>query len=174
MRVRRGLAPISVGLSMQLIGTSVAVRSPLDFCRALAGGFAGAMKSRGHRWPSCERAGPRALVSGAPRQARSRTKSIPWNSRILRLTAARYGNELSEHGKEPSGGILHWFFATCDSPNGCLISTILWCSKTWRPPDAKNPVTTMRLGERRLTLQSVFLTASEVSAFGTLTSEKER
>ena len=139
----RKLAPISVGV-YAINRYKRCGQKPLDFCKALAGGFAGAMKSRGHHVAVARNEQDVSPLqwSFATDEKRNGVDTVDFA--YLASHGSTYGTEL------PGSRWLHWFLATCDSPDGCLISTILLVLRTWHPPDAKNPVTTMRLGERRL------------------------
>jgi Family of unknown function (DUF6345) len=139
----RKLAPISVG-AYSINRYKRCGQKPLEFRKALAGGFAGAMKSRGHNV-----AVVRDEQDVSPRQWNAATDQDP--DGVDTLEFAYLASHGSTYGTELPGSIwLHWFLATCDSSDGCLISTIRLELRTWHPPDAKHPVTTMRLGEGRL------------------------
>lgn len=137
------LAPISVGAYF-INRYKRCGQPPLDFCNALAGGFAGAMRSRGHNV-----AVARGEQNASPRHWTAATDRDP--AGIDTVEFAYLASHGSTYGTELPGSIwLHWFLATFDSADGCIMSTIQLDPRTWRPPDAKNPVTTMRLGEGRL------------------------
>lgn len=122
-----------------------------DFCDDLAKGFAGAMRSKGHKV---------AVVKGE-----QDASPLSWSAATDQKAAgidlvefAYLATHGGTHGTElPGSKWLHWFLATFDSPDGCIVSTIQLTLKEvmkdiWKylPPDAKKPVTTMRLGEGRL------------------------
>src|SRR5262245_51095062 len=139
----RPVAPISVGVysinRYKLCGQPL-----LDFCNAQAAGFAGAMRARGHNV-----AFGRKEQDVSPRQWNAATDKDP--AGVDTVEFAYIASHGSTYGTELPGSIwLHWFLATCDSADGCLISTIQLDPRNWHPPDAKHPVTIMSLGEGRL------------------------
>jgi hypothetical protein len=125
-------------------------QSRLEFCNALVGGFAGAMRSQGHKV---------ATVKGE-----QDASPLQWNTATDKNTAgidtvefaylathgSTYGTELPFNQSLQKSQWLHWFIATFDSPDGCIISTIQVDPKNWKPPDATKPVTKIRLGEGRV------------------------
>lgn len=127
---------------------------PLEYCKVQSEGFAGAMKKRGHK-ETVSKTGPDV----SPKQWEATTDSAP--DGIDTVDMAYIASHGSTYGKElpPATRVsapiaksnwLYWFLATCDSSAGCLITTIRINPNTWQPPDAKNPVTNMRLGDGKL------------------------
>ena len=112
-----------------------------DFCNALAGGFAAAMRSLGHK------SFVRGEDTASPRQWDA------WRDKdaagIDTVEFAFLATHSGTHGLErPGSNWLFWWLATFDSPDGCAVTTIRL--HNWRPVTPATPVVTMRLGEGRL------------------------
>ncbi len=119
-----------------------------DYCSLEAAGFAAAMQQHGHKVPII-----RGDQDASPAQWRAATDQNPGG--VDTVEFAYLATHGSTHGKElPSttaqSKYLRWYLATFDRPHDCFVSSIQLDPRTWQPPDAKKPVTTMRLGEGRL------------------------
>ena len=120
----------------------------LDYCKAVAGGFAGAMRSRGNKVGVI-----RGDADASPKQWSAATDQDANGVDTIEFAfiathGGTRGTEVPEKDGRPRHW-LYWFTATFDSPDGCRVSTIQLNNKL-HPPDSSKPVTTMRLGEGSL------------------------
>jgi hypothetical protein len=133
-------APVSVG-GYYINRYKRCGQKQIDYGQALVGGFAGAMRAKGHSVGFI-----RADSNASPLQWSSATDSNAAGADTVQF--AYFASHGGTHGRErPGSNWLHWFLATFDSGDGCIVSTIRLNPNTWQPPDAMHPVTAMRLGD---------------------------
>lgn len=134
--------PITVG-SYWINHYKLCGQHQTDYCGSIANGFAGEMRALGHTIGTI-----RSESSASPLQWSMATDSK--TDGVDTVDFAVLATHGGTHGAEvPVTGWLYWVLATFASADGCIVSTIA-LNAQWHPPNAKAPVTAMRLGDGKL------------------------
>jgi hypothetical protein len=141
-----GVAQVSVG-GYWINHYKICGQSRTDYCNSLVGGFAGAMKARGHNLAvirSEDAASPKHWGAWSDRQPGG-VDTVEFV--FLATHGATHGVEM------PGSNWLYWVLFTFDSTDGCIWATIGLSHKgdgNWQPQTPSKPDPFMRLGEGRL------------------------
>ena len=114
-----------------------------DYCNSLVGGFAGAMKARGHNIAVIRSEDAASLLHWS-----AWTDKKPGGIDTVEFVfLATHGGT---HGVEmPGSKWLYWVLFTFDSTDGCIWATIQ-LARDWQPKTPSAPAPFMRLGEGHL------------------------